>query len=138
MNRFVLDCSMTMAWCFEDEAGSRADAALANMAVAEALVPSIWPLEVANVLAVCERRGRITTASTTKFLGMLGNLPISVDDQTAKHAFGEVLLLARAHNLSAYDVAYLELALRTGSSLATLDAALEEAATALGIEALGE
>lgn len=133
MTRLVLDCSMTMAWCFEDEAHPRADAVLASLADGEALVPSLWPLEVANVLAICERRERITAARSAQFLGMIGNLPITVDEQTARHALDKTLALARTLRLSAYDAAYLELALRAACPLASLDAPLNEAAAALGI-----
>ena len=133
MNRFVLDCSMTMAWCFEDEADPRADAVLASLATQEAVVPSLWPLEVANVLATCERRGRITSAEIAQFLQMLGNLPIIVDSETAKRAFGEVLSLARTEQLSAYDAAYLELALREGCPLSTLDGTLAASSNRLGV-----
>jgi predicted nucleic acid-binding protein len=134
MNRFVLDCSTTMAWCFEDEADSRADAVLASLATHEALVPSLWPLEVANVLAVCERRGRITSAEIARFLQMLGNLPIVIDSETANRAFDEILSLTRSQQLSAYDAAYLELALREGCPLATLDATLVASSNKLGVE----
>jgi predicted nucleic acid-binding protein len=133
MSRLVLDCSIAMAWCFEDEADPRADEVLARLVRDTAIVPGIWPLEVANVLAVCERKGRITVASTAQFLKMLGGLPIVIDDQGANRAFGEVLMLARTWRLSAYDAAYLELALREGCPLATLDAALQQAAAGLGI-----
>ena len=133
MTRFVLDCSMTMAWCFADEAELRTRSVLASLNVDEAIVPGIWPLEVANVLAVCERRNRLSAAKVAAFVGMLTEYPITVDEQTAKKAFGEVLSLARFHRLTAYDAAYLELALRTGCPLASLDADLNTSATGLGI-----
>jgi len=133
MSRFVLDCSVTMAWCFEDETDSRAQAVLAAMPAQEALVPGHWPLEVANVLAGAERRKRTTATQIARFIDILDRLSIVVDDQTAKKAFGEVLTLARTHRLTAYDAAYLELALRTGCPLASLDATLNKIAAALGI-----
>ncbi len=135
MTRFVLDCSMTMAWCFEDEAHPRADAVLAALADGEAVVPNLWPLEVANVLATCERRERITAARSSQFLGMIGGLPITIDDQTARHALQQTLALARTLRLSAYDAAYLELALREACPLASLRGPLNDAAAALGIAA---
>jgi predicted nucleic acid-binding protein len=134
MSRFVLDCSMTMAWCFEDEADLRAESVLASLAANEAVVPGIWPLEVANVLAVYERQRRITAAEIAVFLEMLKGLPIGIDDRTVDNAFGNVLMLARTHQITAYDAAYLELALRTGCSLASLDATLNGTATGLGIK----
>jgi predicted nucleic acid-binding protein len=133
MTRFVLDCSMTMAWCFQDEGGSRPQAVFAGLETNEAIVPGIWPLEVANVLAVCERRNRLSAADVATFINMLKKYPIDLDENTAKNAFGDVLSLARAHRLTAYDAAYLELALRTGCPLASLDAELNASATGLGI-----
>lgn len=133
MTRFVLDCSMTMSWCLQDETSLRADAVLVTLEAQEAVVPSHWPLEVANVLAVCERRGRVTAARIAEFLSFLGSLPIAVDDRTAENAFGEVLTLARRHRLTAYDAAYLELALRKGCPLASLDDSLNGVAAGLGI-----
>lgn len=133
MTRFVLDCSVTMAWCFEDETDPRAPSVLAALAVHEALVPGHWPLEVANVLAGAERRGRTTAARIARFMDILDRLPIIIDDQTAKKALGDVFMLARAHQLTAYDAAYLELALRTGCPLASLDASLNKTAARLGV-----
>jgi predicted nucleic acid-binding protein len=134
MNPFVLDCSVTLAWCFEDETSAAAHAILESLETNEAFVPSIWPLEVANVLAISERKGRLTEADTARFISLLGTLPITVDDETSRHAFGAVLALARTHGLSAYDAAYLELAMRTGATLATFDDSLRKAATKVGVE----
>ena len=133
MTRFVLDCSTTMAWCLQDEARPVADAVLATLETDEAVVPNHWPLEVANVLAVCERRERVTAERIMEFVGFLAALPIVIDDWTAKNAFGDVLTLARTHGLSTYDAAYLELALRTGCPLASLDGPLNKTAAELGI-----
>jgi predicted nucleic acid-binding protein len=133
MSHFVLDCSMTMAWWLEDEACPQADAVLASLKTQEALVPSHWTLEVANVLAICERRQRITVSRLSQILFLLGGLSISIDEQTSIKALGDILSLARAHRLTAYDAAYLELALRTGFPLASLDAELNATATSLGI-----
>ncbi|MBU4272965.1 MAG: type II toxin-antitoxin system VapC family toxin [Planctomycetes bacterium] len=133
MTRFVLDCSMTMAWSFADEDSPRATAVMAALDEGEAVVPSHWPLEVANVLAIAERRKRTTEAKIARFIDILNRLPIVVDEQTSKKAFGEVLTLARTLRLSAYDAAYLELAMREACPLASLDASLNEAATGLGI-----
>ncbi len=133
MTRLVLDCSIAMAWCFEGEANPTADSVLESLVTAEAVVPSIWPLEVANVLANSERQGRITPARTAQFLAMFGALPIVVDEQTTRKALSDVLALARAHGLSAYDAAYLELAMREGAELATLDERLGQVAAKIGV-----
>ena len=99
----------------------------------QAHVPSLWPLEVANALLVGERRRRITPAETARFLAILGAFPITVDDQTVAHAWTDTMHLARAHNLSSYDAAYLELAIRLGLPLAALDGKLKTAAGAMGV-----
>lgn len=122
-----------MAWCFEDEAGDYADTLLASLAAAEAMVPAIWPLEVANVLLVAERRGRLTQADATRFVRLLRLLPISIDRETSDRALDTILDVGRAYGLSSYDAAYLELAMREGLPLATQDNALRQAAVACGI-----
>ena len=132
-NAFVLDGSMALAWCFPDEKAAVSEAVLDSLAQARAFVPSLWHLEVGNSLLVGERRQRSTQADTANWIAFLNSLPISVDDQTAARAWNDVLSLARAHNLSAYDAAYLELALRRALPLATLDARLKAVASAIGV-----
>ena len=99
-----------------------------------AIVPAIWHLEVANALLVGERRGRCEQADTSSWTAFLSSLPIAVDEHSGARVLGDVLALARAQNLSAYDAAYLELALRRGLPLATLDKRLKTAAAAVGVE----
>lgn len=130
---FVLDGSVTMAWFFKDEANAYADAVSDGMHQRQAFVPSLWSLEVANTVIVGERRKRSTSAQAATWLGFLGQLPITVDDETTARAWGDTLGLARAHNLSAYDAAYLELAMRRGLPIATLDDKLKAAAAAVGV-----
>jgi predicted nucleic acid-binding protein len=130
---FVLDGSVTMAWFFQDETDAYAEAVEDALARVEAVVPAIWPLEVANTLVVSERRKRSMEAQATTWLSYLRALPIVVDDETATRAWDDTLSLARAHQLSAYDAAYLELALRRGLPLASLDDKLKAAAKAVGI-----
>jgi predicted nucleic acid-binding protein len=132
-NNFVLDGSVTMVWGFEDEADGYAEAILERMPDLKAHVPSLWPLEVANALLVGERRRRITSAETARFIAILGAFPITVDDQTVAHDWADTMHLARAHNLSSYDAAYLELAIRLGLPLAALDGKLKTAAGAVGV-----
>ena len=132
---FVLDCSLTLAWFFEDEADAYAQAVEDSLPSAAAIVPTLWPLEVANALLMGERRKRATEAKATTFLGLLKALPIVVDDETAERAWQESIHLARMHQLSVYDAAYLELALRRGLTLATLDDKLAAAANAVGVGA---
>jgi predicted nucleic acid-binding protein len=110
-----------MSWCFDDETNTYADEVLGSLLTAEAVVPNLWFLEVANVLVIAERRKRLTEAQIIRAVALLQALPIGVDEATAQQALGATLTLAREHNLSAYDAAYLELAMREGLSLATVD-----------------
>jgi predicted nucleic acid-binding protein len=131
--RFVLDGSVTLAWLFHDEKDPYADAIVARLPAVAMLVPRLWRLEIANVLLVGERRKRCSQADTTAWLSFLSGLPIVVDSATEARAWTDTLSLARQHGLTAYDAAYLELALRESLPLATLDAKLEAAATAVGV-----
>ncbi len=132
-NAFILDGSVTLAWYFKDEADPYADAVAAGFPGVQAVVPSVWPLEVANAVLMGERRKRSTEAQATKWLSYLRLLPITIDDETALRAWSDVLTLGRAHDLTAYDAAYLEVALRKALPLATLDNKLKAVATALGV-----
>ena len=131
---FVLDGSLAVAWHFEDESNAYADAVADVLAAKAALVPSLWALEAANVIAKGEAKGVVTEARSQVFIVLLGRLNIVPDAATATHALGDTLHLARRYKLSAYDAAYLELALRTGSPLATLDTDLKKAAQAAGVQ----
>jgi predicted nucleic acid-binding protein len=131
---FVLDCSVTMGWVLEDEKTDYTEAVLDSLAENRAIVPSLWELEVSNVLIVAERRGRITQAQTTHALSLLSSLPILVDPLVPKRMLATVPALTREHQLSAYDAAYLELALREGAAIATLDQKLERIALKCGVE----
>lgn len=130
---FVLDNSVTMSWCFPDERNPYARDVLKALPGTAAVVPTLWPLEVANILLVGERRSRISQADSATFIGLLEGLPIRIDDETSAHAMKASLNLAREQNLSVYDASYLELALRRGLPIATLDAKLKAAAVAIGI-----
>ena len=136
MSGFVLDCSIAVTWCFEDEAAAETDALLDLTREEGAVVPGLFALEVANVLTQAERRGRMTAADLSARVVLLEALPIVVDDATASRALHETLALARAEELTTYDAAYLELAMRYGLPLATLDAALRRSAARLGVSLL--
>jgi predicted nucleic acid-binding protein len=99
----------------------------------EAVVPSLFPLEVANVLLVAERRKRCSEAEAVRFVELLDSLPIITDDETARRALDRTYQLAREYGLTSYDAAYLELAMRLGAPLATMDRQLAEAATKAGV-----
>jgi predicted nucleic acid-binding protein len=131
--RFVLDGSVALSWCFPDESTETGRRALESLAEAVVAVPGLWFLEVANALAVGERRGRLSADETTGALRLLARLPIQIDDRTGFPLAADLLALARSHGLSAYDAAYLELARRLSCPLATLDRRLQAAAVAAGI-----
>jgi predicted nucleic acid-binding protein len=122
-----------MAWCFVDEADEYADSVLDMLASAETVAPSIWALEVANVLLVGERRNRLKEADSARFIELLRELDITADNETADHALREILSIGRVQGLSSYDAAYLELAMRHGLALATRDNALRRAAKKFGV-----
>jgi predicted nucleic acid-binding protein len=131
---FVIDTSVALAWCFEDEATDATDAVLDRLSEDHAVVPAIWPLEVANVLLVAERRGRLSEAQVSRFLEILAQLPIDVDESPADMA--GIVAAGRRHTLSSYDASYLVLAERLGAALATLDQRLTNAARKAGVELL--
>ena len=123
-----------MAWCFEDEATAYTERILnAFFNGTEAIVPALWPFDVANALLVAERRKRINTFQVIGLLSRIAGLPITVETTTARSAFTQVLPLARARDLGDYDAAYLELALRHAVPLATLDDSLRRAARLSGV-----
>lgn len=128
MTDFVVDNSVVMAWCFADEGGDYADRILGKFESSLALVPAIWPLEVGNVLIVGEKQKRLTEADTIRFLALLSQLPIMVEQETPDRMLKEIIALAREHDLSTYDASYLDLAMRSGLPIATLDIALIKAA----------
>src|SRR5262245_3938894 len=106
---FVVDASVALAWCFEDEASPLADQVLARLEEEEAVAPSIWPLEVANGLRSAERRGRIDEREVPAVIRLMTTLPIEVVPTSLEHALSDVLSMARAAALSSYDAAYLDL-----------------------------
>lgn len=137
MSSFVLDCSVTVAWLLEDERVPAADALLDRLeGGGEAVVPGLWRLELGNVLAGAERRGRIGATGIARCLGVLARLPVVTDPDTGERALREVLELARREYLTTYDASYLELAMRRGLPLATLDRSLGRAARRAGVEVL--
>ncbi|SPF47642.1 Ribonuclease VapC [Syntrophobacter sp. SbD1] len=126
--RFVVDNSVVMSWCFEDEGNGYAEAVLESLEAGEAFVPAIWPLEVGNVLLVAERKKRLSHASVVRFLELLSGLPIVVEQETPERMLKEIVSLAREHRLSTYDASYLDLAMRLDLPLSTQDTSLVKAA----------
>jgi len=132
--RLVLDASVTVAWCFDDQTTAFTEGVLDLLAAgAEGVVPAIWPLEVANALLVAERRKRLSVAQVTALLGGIAQLPVSVEAMDPNRAFAQVLSVARQEQLTEYDAAYVELALRRALPLATLDDKLRQVARRAGI-----
>ena len=136
MTVFVLDCSITVSWLFADQASPQTDMLLDRLNEGPALVPNLWNLEVGNVLAQSERRGRINASQSASCLELLSRLPIEVDAETHRRALHEVLSLARTEGLTTYDAAYLELTMRHGMDLATRDKALMRASRGVGVTTL--
>ena len=128
MNSFVVDNSVVMSWCFNDETNNYGDAVLDRLAESTAIVPPIWPLEVVNVLLVAERRNRLKQVDSVRFITLLSQLPIDVEHEGPERKMKDLLSLGRANNLSSYDAAYLDLAMRNDCPIATLDKKLIEAA----------
>jgi predicted nucleic acid-binding protein len=133
---FVVDCSVAMAWLFHDRATSKTTELLNRLATETALVPAWWFIEITNVLAVAERKGRITPAESDAFLAEIGNLEIEQDEEAPRRAFTALLALCRKHQLTSYDAVYLELAARRELPLATLDNDLRRAARTVGVKLL--
>lgn len=137
MTDFVLDNSVAMRWLLETTKKpdqTYADAVLKTFFDTRALVPNLWHLEAASVLLGAEKRGELTIAEVERFIAQLENLPIHVDPLTAHQTFNRTMALARAYNLSSYDAAYFELAIREGLPLASLDKNLVKAAKKADVE----
>ncbi len=132
----VLDCSLAMTWVFPDEASEAADRVHDSLTGDRAFVPSLWPVEVGNVLLIATRRGRISANDWPIIRATLDALPIEIEPVSIPRVWGETLALADRHGLSIYDAAYLELAMRMRLPLATLDRALAAAARTIGLDAL--
>ena len=126
MAAFVLDCSVTVSWLMPDEFP---DLNLLDHVVEKGvIVPSLWSLEIGNVLLMAERKKRITLEQRQKAIHTLAKLPIVVDTLTSDHAWLETMELAERYDLTLYDASYLELALRRSLPLATFDKSLKRAA----------
>lgn len=130
---FVLDASVALAWCFEDEATPATDGLLHDLSDGTALAPSLWAFEVANAFTVAQRRERISEAKVQLFAATLQALPIHI---APPRPIAAITALAFAHGLSAYDAAYLDLAEQSGLPLAALDGRLRRAAAAAGVVVL--
>lgn len=129
----ILDGSVTLAWCFDDESTSEIDAMMMGVAQEGAFVPSLWRLEVANGLQMGIRCGRMTIPQRDSLFVILSAMDIAIDEETDRYAWSATLRLAERHKLTIYDASYLELAVRRSLPLASLDKALRQAARSEGL-----
>lgn len=136
MSSIILDCSVTISWFMSDEASKISLNILDKVAENGAIVPTIWQLEVGNVLLMSQRNKRITKEQRHSALYALNELPINIDQSTSKHAWQETTELAERYSLSLYDACYLELSLRYTLPLATFDNHLKQAANLSGVALL--
>ena len=130
MTPIVIDASVFLAWCLGDEEESAAEGAMRRVAEQGGVVPRIWWYEVRNALVMNERRGRISTQQVSDTLADSEALGIAIDDE---HDGSLLLGFARRHELTVYNAAYLEVAVRRSLPLATLDRRLRTAAEAIGV-----
>lgn len=133
---FILDASIALSWCFIDESTPQTMALLERLEKETAKVPVIWPLEISNILLSAQRRKRISYADMIQYLEMFNIINIQIDLETVERSFHEITSLAYSEHLTAYDAAYLELAIRTGLPLATKDQQLQKASRQLGVQLL--
>ena len=137
MSGFVLDASTTLAWCFDDETSMLVvDSILERLNSEPAYVPSLWMLEIVNVLVLAERKQRISYAKIIDFIESLKVFDVRIDNETSTRAFHEIINLAYTEKITSYDATYLELAMRLGLPLATQDQQLQKTATKLGVKIL--
>jgi len=136
MSPIILDCSVTVSWFIPDEFSKNSLNIKDKIREKGAIVPTIWSLEVGNVLLISERRKRITKEQRQTALYILNDLPIKTDELTFKNAWFETIELAERFNLTLYDACYLELSLRCNSKLATFDNNLKQAAKLAGVSLL--
>jgi predicted nucleic acid-binding protein len=132
----VLDSSIALTWCFDDETSPETENLLDRVRDNGAIVPALWYIELGNVLLQAEKRGRISLSGVASRLALLADLPLTTDQETTARAWREILTLARTEGLTTYDATYLELALRRGVPLLTKDKDLADAAGRLGVTVL--
>ena len=136
MKGFVLDNSVVMSWCFEDEKSEHSFRLLKRLEVSSAIVTGIWPFELANALLFAEKKGRISPVEILQFIRQLSFLSITIKNTPIEEVFGECHALAKEYGLTVYDAGYLHLSVREGLPLATFDVELIKAAKKVGIEIL--
>ena len=134
---WVLDCSLALAWGLPDETSKEADRFLGQFSQNGVLwVPALWWYEVSNALMVAQRRQRLSEADRIRLIELYGMLPIQIDADLSLDIVWRFHTLAQQYTLSVYDAAYLELALRKGVGLATLDRHLIKAARKASVKVI--
>jgi predicted nucleic acid-binding protein len=136
MASLVLDASVTISALIEEDRSDEARIIFRDVVNDGATVPSLWPVEVGHILLLAVRRRLLSATARQDHLNDLSRLPITIDQETAHHAWRDTIELAEQHGLTLYDATYLELSLRLGLPLATFDVALRRAAAAVGIKLL--
>jgi predicted nucleic acid-binding protein len=136
MPRIVVDASVTIAWLFDEDAGT---AKLKRpLERSELVAPWLWRLEIANAVLVRERRKVLTEAQALRILQLVDELPIELIAEPALRTVSGLAQTARPHQLSSYDAVYLDLAIRFGLPLFTRDKNLRAAASRAGISLVKE
>ena len=133
MSGSVIDASIALSWCFEDEATAETDRLFEFVRDEGAVVPGLWHLELGNVLLQAEKRKRLSAEDVTTRLRLISVLPIMTDPETPVRAWQDILSIARVEGLTTYDAAYLELAIRLAAPLLTKDNQLARAAQRRGV-----
>jgi predicted nucleic acid-binding protein len=136
VNPVVIDSSIALSWCFDDEASPETDILFERVRDDGAVVPGLWHLELGNVLLQAEKRGRISAGDVAVRLDLIAALPIAIDPETTARAWHDILTIARARRLTTYDATHLELAMRRHLPLLTKHNELARAAKQLGVEVL--
>ncbi len=137
MTGIVIDASVALAWCFPDEDSDYADRVLVALEGHAVLVPALWSIEITNALLVAEKRKRVKQVETRRFIDLLSELTVVMDARPVADAVSNILPLGREYAISAYDAAYLDVAIRHAAPLATLDSNLRKAGISAGIEIFG-
>jgi len=135
---FVLDSSVALTWCFDDEKTPATESLFDLAGENGVIVPLLWPAETLNGLLMAERRKRISASQRKKMIELLCQTLLEFDLETNDRIWTETAQLAERNRLTVYDAAYLELALRRQLPLATLDEDLRRAANKEKIEVWGK
>lgn len=130
---FVLDCSVALAWCLPDESNDYADNVLDLLVEQQAIVPSLWHLEVMNVLLMAQRKNRLDIDKIPLILHTLSQLSISTDSKQINISDEAFIVFAQQHQVTSYDATYLYLAKREQIPLATLDKKMKNIACDMGL-----